>query len=65
MIRTNTNEVELASEYIPANSTFEVNKHIFFLHGILGRGRNWRPIASDPRVYLHKILRYAEFEIVI
>lgn len=49
-LRTNTKEVELTSEFIPANNTAEVSKHMLFAHGILGRGRNWRPIASDQRV---------------
>lgn len=53
--RTNTKEVELKSEFIPANSPVEVHKHMLFLHGLMGRGRNWRSIAYDRRVFFIKI----------
>ena len=49
-MRTNSAEVELKSEFIPASSFLDVNKHMIFLHGLLGRGRNWRSIALDRRI---------------
>jgi hypothetical protein len=50
-----THDVQLASVILPA-TTPQAKKHMLFLHGLLGRGKNWTSIAQDVKAYPHIVI---------
>ncbi len=43
-------DVKLASIIMPATTPQAKTKHLFFLHGLLGRGNNWKDLTRKKRV---------------